>query len=279
MGYRYALASGEAPQVAEAIVDHYRPRFAGDEIPRSLAGRLVSIADKLDTIVGIFAIGQGPTGSADPYALRRSAIGILTMIVEGGVRLDIDEAIAAALAGYGSVLPDLEPGAVGAAVKAFFDGRLSVMLRDRGFAHDEIEAVMAVASADPADTVHRVRALAGFRASDAGRDLAIAFKRAANLADAAAGTAVDTALMGPEELALNEVIEDASELVTRLMRAERDYEGALAALADLRPAVDGFFESVLVMDPDERLRANRLALLNRLVALFSDFADFGKLAG
>ncbi|MBN2846996.1 MAG: glycine--tRNA ligase subunit beta [Coriobacteriia bacterium] len=278
MGMRYALAAGEAPEVAEAIVDHYRPRFAGDDLPRSLAGKLVSIADKLDTIVGIFAIGQGPTGSADPYALRRSAIGILTMIVDGGVRLDIDRAIAAALAGYTGVVPGLDPNAAGATVKAFFDGRLAVMLKDRGFAHDEIDAVMAVASADPADTLRRITALAAFRRSDAGADLSVALKRARNLADASAGIASDSALMGSEERTLDEALESADGKVRSLM-ALHDYEAALAEMAYLRGPVDDFFEGVLVMDPDESLRANRMTLLNRMTALFADFADFGKLAG
>jgi glycyl-tRNA synthetase beta chain len=278
MGMRYALAAGEAPEVAEAIVDHYRPRFAGDDLPRSLAGKLVSISDKLDTIVGIFAIGQGPTGSADPYALRRSAIGILTMIVDGGVRLDIDRAIAAALAGYEGVVPGLDPNAAGAIVKAFFDGRLAVMLKDRGFAHDEIDAVMAVASADPADTLRRITALAAFRQGDAGADLSVALKRARNLADASAGIASDAALMGPEERTLDEALEAADGKVRSLM-ALHDYEAALAEMACLRGPVDDFFEGVLVMDPDESLRANRMTLLNRMTALFADFADFGKLAG
>jgi glycyl-tRNA synthetase beta chain len=279
MGMRYALAADEAPEVAEAIVDHYRPKFAGDELPRSLAGKLVSIADKLDTIVGIFAIGQGPTGSADPYALRRSAIGILTMIVDGGVRLDIDRAISDALTGYVDVVDGLDPNETGPIVKAFFDGRLTVMLRDRGFAHDEIDAVMAVASADPADTLRRTAALAAFRATEAGADLSVAFKRAANLANPDVGAEPDPALMGDEEAALADALDAAYDRVRALMTVEGDYDAALAALADLRAPVDAFFESVLVMDPDERLRANRLTMLNRLTGLFSGFADFGRVAG
>lgn len=279
MGYRYALASGETPEVAEAVVDHYRPRFAGDALPRSLAGKLVSIADKLDTIVGIIAIGQAPTGSADPYALRRFAIGILTMVLDGGVRLDLDRAIEAALCGYAEALPDLDPNEAGAAVKAFFDGRLEVMLRDKGFAYDEVDAVMAVASGDPTDTLRRVHALAGFRTSDAGHDLSIAFKRAANLADADAGTDLDRSIMVADEAALADALAEARARVAPLLGTAHDYEGALAALADLRGPVDAFFDGVLVMDPDEKLRRNRLALLNGLVGLFDGFADFGKLAG
>lgn len=278
MGMRYAQAAGEAEGVAEAIVDHYRPRHAGDSLPRSLAGKLVSIADKLDTIVGIFAIGQGPTGSADPYALRRSAIGILTMMVDGGVRFDLDEAIAVALQGYAGVLQGLDPNEVGAAVKSFFDGRLAVMLKDRGFTYDEVDAVMAVTSADPADTLRRITALAAFRRTEAGADLSVAFRRAANLADPDAGVVTDPMLMGAEEGALDHALVVASSSVGSLMAA-RDYDAALAALADLRTPVDAFFEAVMVMDSDEALRRNRLALLNRLGGLFDGFADFGKLAG
>ena len=278
MGMRYAQAAGEAEGVAEAIVDHYRPRHAGDSLPRSLAGKLVSIADKLDTIVGIFAIGQGPTGSADPYALRRSAIGILTMMVDGGVRFDLDEAIAVALQGYAEALPGLDPNEVGAAVKTFFDGRLAVMLKDRGFTYDEVDAVMAVTSADPADTFRRITALAAFRRTEAGADLSVAFRRAANLADPDAGVVTDPMLMGAEEGALDHALVVASSSVGSLMAA-RDYDAALAALADLRTPVDAFFGAVMVMDSDEALRRNRLALLNRLGGLFDGFADFGKLAG
>ncbi|MDY0340422.1 MAG: glycine--tRNA ligase subunit beta [Coriobacteriia bacterium] len=278
MGMHYARAAGEAEGVVEAIVDHYRPRHAGDSLPRSLAGKLVSISDKLDTIVGIFAIGQGPTGSADPYALRRSAIGILTMMIDGGVRFDLDRVIAAALAGYDSTLPELDPNEVGATVKSFFDARLAVMLRDRGFAHDEVDAVMAVTSADPADTLRRITALAAFRRTESGADLSVAFRRAANLADPDAGTVTDALLMGAEEGDLDQALVLASQNAGRLMAAG-DYDAALAGLAGLRTPVDAFFESVMVMDTDEALRRNRLALLNRLGGLFDGFADFGKLAG
>ena len=279
MGMRYALAAGEAPEVATAIVDHYRPRFAGDQLPSGMAGKLVSIADKLDTIVGIFAIGQAPTGSADPYALRRSAIGILTMALDGGIALDLDRAIADALTGYDGVVTGLDPNAVGAAIKAFLEGRLSVMLKDRGYAHDEVEAVMSVASGYPGDTLSRVAALSAFRATEAGADLAIAFRRAANLADPTAGDSPDAALMTPEESALADALDTAYARRDEHMGAGGGYDAVLAELADLRGPVDAFFESVLVMDPDEALRANRLALLNRLTGLFADFADFGRLGG
>ncbi len=279
MGRYYALASGEADGVADAVVDHYRPRFAGDAVPRSLAGMLVSAADKLDTIAGIFAIGQAPTGSADPYALRRFAIGILTMMVDGGLAITLDESIAAALAGYVDVLPEMDVEKVGAEIKAFFLGRLEGMLRDRGNAYDTVAAVLATAGDDPADALARAAALTGVRAeADAIEDLSVAFARARNLSKPELGTAADTSLMGDVEAALAAAL-DTAEGAAKAALARTDYTGALRVLAELRPQIDAFFDGVLVMDPDEAVRTMRLQLLNRFVALFSAFADFGALAG
>lgn len=279
MGYHYAIAAGEAEQVAEAIVDHYRPRFAGDELPRSLAGKLVSAADKLDTIGGIFGIGQAPTGSADPYALRRGAIGIIAMVLDGGVRLKLDDAIAAALAGYATTLPDLDVQATGSAVKDFFIGRLDGVLRDRGHAYDTVQAVLAVSADDPADALSRCEALTSFRAaSDDMEDLSIAFTRAKNLARSELGTDADVALMGIEEARLADALTEAEQASTEAF-AVGDYMTVLGVLARLRGPIDAFFDSVLVMDLDEKLRDNRLRLLNRFVALFIGFADFSILAG
>ncbi len=279
MGRYYAIASGEAEGVADAIVDHYRPRFAGDALPRSVAGMLVSAADKLDTIAGIFAIGQAPTGSADPYALRRFAIGILTMMIDGGLAITLDESIAAALAGYAGVLPGMDVQKVGAEVKSFFLGRLEGMLRDRGHAYDTVAAVLASTGDDPADALARAAALTDVRAeADAIEDLSVAFARARNLSKPELGTAADAALMGDVESALSSALDDA-EGAARDAMARADYTGALRILAQLRPQIDAFFDGVLVMDPDEAVRAMRLQLLNRFVALFSAFADFGALAG
>ncbi|MDI6902016.1 MAG: glycine--tRNA ligase subunit beta [Anaerosomatales bacterium] len=279
MGYHYALASGESEAVAEAIVDHYKPRFAGDALPRSTAGKLVSIADKLDTIAGIFAIGQAPTGSADPYALRRGAIGILAMALDGGVRIDLVESIAAALAGYDGVVPGLDPGDVGPAVREFFLGRLEGVLKERGHAYDTVAAVLAVCGDDPADALARAEALTAFRAaSDAMEDLSVAFTRAKNLAQPDLGTGADPALMGVEEAELADALSAAEQTAGEALRIG-DYTTALGTLAQLRGPIDAFFDAVLVMDPDEALRANRLRLLNRFVALFTAYADFSKLAG
>jgi len=278
MGRYYALAAGEDPAVADAIVGHYRPRFAGDELPASAPGMLVSAADKLDTMCGIFAIGQGPTGSADPYALRRGAIGLLAMMLDGGLKLTLTESVASALAGYRLALPNLDKQEVGDAVVAFLTGRLETILKDRGSEYDIVAAVLASASDDPADAAARCEALTAFRRTDAGADLLVAFKRAANLADATVGAAPAPELMGAEETALHDAIVGTEAQVHTLV-ADRLYNEALGALAGLRAPVDTFFEKVLVMDPDEALRTNRMRLLNRALGLFAGFADLSKLEG
>jgi glycyl-tRNA synthetase beta chain len=279
MGRYYALASGEAEGVAEAILDHYRPRFAGDTLPSSLAGKLVSAADKFDTIAGIFAIGQAPTGSADPYALRRFAIGIITMMVDGGLNITLDESIASALAGYTDVLPALDVEKVGTEIKAFFLGRLEGMLRDRGHAYDTVAAVLATVGDDPAGALARAEALTAVRAeADAIEDLSVAFARASKLGKPELGCEADTALMGEVEAALSSALETAEDAAREAMQRE-DYAGALRVLAELRPHIDAFFDGVLVMDPDEAVRTMRLQLLNRFVSLFASYADFGALAG
>lgn len=285
MGRYYALASGETDAVAEAILQHYQPRFAGDSLPASVPGMLASAADKLDTIVGIFAIGQAPTGSADPYALRRGAIGILTMILEGGLRIDLTAAISAALEGFEGSLEGLAPNTVGEAVRGFFVGRLEVIMRDRSIEPDVVDAVMSAALRhtgevfDPADIMRRAVSLSAFRASEAGADLAVAFKRAANLCKPELGTAVDRATLAEEaESTLFEALDNTAAAVTVRMTAS-DYEGALALLSGLREPIDTFFDEVLVMAEDEAVRTNRLRLLNGLVGLFEDFADFTRLAG
>ncbi|MDO8915547.1 MAG: glycine--tRNA ligase subunit beta [Coriobacteriia bacterium] len=278
MGRYYALAAGEDASVADAIVEHYRPRFAGDAVPGSVPGMLVSAADKLDTMCGIFGIGQAPTGSGDPYALRRGAIGILSMVLDGGLRLQLTESIAAALAGYETILPNLSKDEVGEAVASFLKGRLENMLRDRGHAYDIVAAVLDLASDDPGDTLARCEALTAFRTTQAGADLLVAFKRASNLADASRGAAPDPAIMGDEERALYEALLVIEAEFAELVRVGL-YGQALGALAGLRAPVDTFFERVLVMDPDEAVRDNRLRLLNRVVALFDTFAALSQLAG
>lgn len=280
MGRYYALAAGESDQVATAIREHYRPRFAGDVAPSTVAGMLVSAADKLDTMVGIFAIGQGPTGSADPYAVRRGAIGILAMVLDAGLNLTVTEALRAALAGFDGVIPGLDADAVGAQVAEFINGRLDTILHDRGHAYDTVDAVLTVASDDPADALRRCTALteARVRQPDVFEDLSIAFTRARNLSRLELGVECDIAIMTAEERALADALSFAETAAGAAFDA-RDYAGVLGVLASMRGPIDVFFDTVLVMDPDEALRDNRLRLLNRFVAVFARFADFGRMAG
>lgn len=279
MGRYYALASGESEEVATAVVEHYQPRFAGDAVPSTVAGMLVSAADKLDTMVGIFAIGQAPTGSADPYALRRGAIGILTMVLEGGLRIRLDEAIGAALAGYEGSLAGLDGPEVGRAVHEFLLGRLETILRDRGHAYDTVAAVLATSGDDPLDALKRCEALTNARATagETFADLSVAFTRARNLSKPGLGTDTDASIMGTEETALADALA-AAEADAATSFAAGDYDSVLGVLADLRGPIDTFFDKVLVMDTDEKLRDNRLKLLNRFVALFERFADLSRIA-
>lgn len=277
MGRYYALAAGEEPGVAHAIEEHYRPRFSGDALPASLAGRIVSIADKTDTICGIFAAGMAPKGSADPFALRRGAIGVLQMMLDG-TAVTLDELIAEALAPLAGAL-EFDVEATGTAVRDFFVTRLEKILRDRGHAYDTVDAVLAVAADDPADALARCEALTFFReSSDAMEDLSVAYTRAKNLAKPELGTATDATLMGGEEGALAAALDDAERTTGSLME-QCAYSAVLEAFSGLRAPIDSFFDAVLVMDPDPALRDNRLRLLNRFVAVFGAYADFSRLAG
>jgi glycyl-tRNA synthetase beta chain len=276
MGRYYAIESGETQAVADAILEHYQPRFAGDAPPASEPGRYVSVADKLDTIVGIFAVGMPPTGSADPYALRRGAIGIIAIILDG-LPVTLDDAIAAALEGYEDSL-DPDVAEVGAAVKEFIIGRLEGVLRDQGHAYDTVAAVLAVAGDDPADALARCEALTDFRAqAEEVDDLSTAFSRAKNLADPSLGVDADPSLMGTEEAQLADAMSEAEQASEASLGAG-DYAAALGVLARLRGPIDAFFEEVLVMDEDMALRENRLRQLNRFVGLFENIADFSKLS-
>ena len=278
MGRYYALAAGETDQVAQAIADHYRPRFAGDDTPESMVGKVVACADKLDTICGLFAVGQGPTGSSDPFALRRSAIGILAM-VEDGLDVSLVDAIDASLDIYEANGLEFDRAAVRAEVIDFFITRTKVMLRDGGCEADTIEAVLTTGVEEPAVVAARARALESARKHDneTFEDLATAYARANNLRNEEAGAEVAGNLLGAEEKALNDAVNKAEASVTDALASD-DYPQALAQLAALRAPIDSFFENVMVMDDDEALRANRMALLNRFVSVFANVADFGKMA-
>ena len=278
MGSYYAAAAGETDQVAHAIADHYRPRFAGDELPATTVGKVVAMADKLDTICGLFAVDQGPTGSSDPFALRRAALGIIA-ILEDGLPVSLMGAIDRALDSYESEGLSFDRAAVRAAVIEFFVTRTRVMLRDSGCESDAIDAVLAAGVAEPAEILRRVRSLEDARnnAPDTFNDLATAYARANNLRDASLGTEVDEGLINEVEHALFCAVVQAEGRVARALEAD-DYQAALSELAGLRKPVDMFFERIMVMDEDQKLRENRLRLLNRFVGVFQGVADFGKMA-
>lgn len=278
MGSYYATASGENDQVAQAIADHYRPRFAGDEPPVSCVGKIVAVSDKLDTICGLFAVGQGPTGSSDPFALRRGAIGIVAML-EGGLPISLGRAIDASLETYQHAGIDFDFAEVRALVADFFVTRTKVMLRDSGISPDAIDAVLAAGVQEPVQVIARTRALESARSHEPETfdDLATAYARANNLRDAALGNMVDGTLAGSAELVLLAAVDEVEARVA-IALASDDYAAALAALAALRGPIDTFFADVLIMDKDANVRENRLRLLNRFVDVFANVADFGKMA-
>ena len=278
MGSYYAAASGETPQVAQAIGQHYQPRFAGDALPDTTVGKLVALADKLDTICGLFAVGQGPTGSSDPFALRRSAIGIVNML-ETGLAISLAAAIDESLASFAAQGVAFDAAAVRAEVVDFFVTRTKVMLRDGGVNADTIDAVLAAGVEEPAVISQRAHALEDARANDAETfdNLATAYARANNLRKPELGEDVDDALLTEPERALAGAVATAEQAVASALASD-DFAAALSQLAALRAPIDGFFADVMVMDEDAALRDNRLRLLNRFVAVFANVADFGKMA-
>ena len=278
MGGYYAAAAGEPAEVSEAIRDQYRPRFAGDELPAGPVGIAVAVADKLDTICGMFAIEQPPTGSSDPFAVRRSAIGVIAMLRQAG-QGSLDALIDASLDASAAQGLVFDRAKTAEGVRSFFEGRLAAIARDEGVSPDTIEAVSAAGVIDPAEFMLRAHALEDARTNDPELfdDLATAYARAAHLGDAKLGTEVDGAFLGEAEQALLSAVDAASATVSEKLSAGA-YAEALAALAALREPIDRFFTDVLVMDDDPKVRDNRLRLLNRFASVFGDVADIGALA-
>ena len=278
MGGYYAEAAGEAPEVCAAIREHYRPRFAGDELPSGVCGKCVAVADKLDTCCGIFAIDEPPTGSSDPYAVRRAAIGIIAML-RTLPSVSLKTLIAESLAAYAEQGLVFDREAVAQKVEQFFSGRLKSIARDEGVRLDSIEAVSAVGVIDPAEFIARARALDSARAEqpELFEALAGAFTRAHNLADASLGCEVDTSILGDSELALLSACEVGEEKVASAL-AQKDFDAACSALAALKEPIDRFFDDVLVMDEHDDVRENRLRLLNRFASVFAGVADVSALS-
>lgn len=280
MGSYYAAASGETAQVAQAIEQHYRPRFAGDEAPDTVVGKIVAIADKLDTVCGLFAVGQGPTGSSDPFALRRSAIGIVAMLSgKDAVEVSLVAAIDAALASYARQGIEFDTDAVRRDVIEFFITRTKVMMRDAGNNIDAIDAVLSAGIQEPVELINRVSALEAARSEqpEVFEDLATAYARANNLCDSKLGTEVNEGLLSEVEQALVSAVGQAESNVASALE-NNNYAAALSELAALRKPIDLFFENTMVMDEDQTLRENRLRLLNSFVAVFANVADFALLS-
>jgi glycyl-tRNA synthetase beta chain len=275
MGGYYAAAQGETPAVSEAVGDHYRPQGPGDSVPTAPVSLAVALADKLDTLVGFFSICQAPTGSRDPFALRRAALGVIRLILENGLRVRLGGLIAKAQESYESPA---------AGLLAFFDDRLKVSLRDAGKRSDLVDAVFALGDDDLVRVTRRVDTLGAFLATDDGANLLAGFKRASNIlaAEARKGALPD----GPpvrietpqEERDLFDALAAEAPRIDAALAAE-DVSAALTALAGLRTSVDAFFEKVLINADDPAVRANRLRLLVAVREEARKVADFSRVSG
>ena len=274
VGGLYAKAQGLPQAVCDAIYDQYRPMSMEDRIPRTIEGQLLAIADKADTIAGMFGLGMEPTGSKDPFALRRAANGIVKILAEGSLPLTVADVLGA------TQVNDLDAGKL----SAFFWERVQFYLSEaKGQAYDVVSAVLRVTWGDVRDDVARAEAVTVVRDSDDFAAVSAAFKRMKNILAQAeekgieAHSVVDDGLL--KDAAERELSSSAAGLVARVdaLRAEKSYARALETIATLRPQVDAFFDAVMVMDPDEALRGNRLALLQKVLGDFSGIADFAEI--
>ncbi|AWV18360.1 glycine--tRNA ligase subunit beta [Methylobacterium sp. XJLW] len=284
MGRKYAALQGEHESVCAAIEEHYKPLGPSDRVPSDPVSIAVALADKLDTLVGFWAIDEKPTGSKDPFALRRAALGVIRLILDRGLRLRLLEQVGAADRGLAG-----RAGADAGDLLGFFADRLKVYLRDQGARHDLIDAVFALPGQDDLlMVVRRVEALGQFLDTEDGKNLLAGYKRAANILrieekkdGRAYDAAPDAALAAagePAERALAEALAKARETASAAV-AREDFAGAMQALSTLRAPVDAFFQDVTVNAPDPKLRENRLALLNALRAATREVAEFAKIEG
>jgi glycyl-tRNA synthetase beta chain len=275
MGRQYALLSGESPQVADAVAEHYLPRFAGDALPQTLEGMCVGIADRIDSIAGCFSAGLIPSGSEDPYGLRRQSIAVLTMLFDRSKHLSLAALVAEACKGFGLKADAAKK--VNAEVLDFLRQRLAGMLTGEGIRSDVVDAALSVSFEDPLVAKEKVRALDGWRGSEDYQPLVTALKRAGNIVPKDfRGTVKKTLLKDEAEKALAEAFGEIKDRVQEKTKT-LDFRGALADIASLRRPVDAFFDKVMVMDKDEAVKNNRLALLAGITGLFSAIADFSRL--
>ena len=287
VGGLYARAQGEPDEIAWAVYDHYKPVGLDDPLPRNLTGCGVALADKLDSLVAFFAVGAVPTGSSDPFALRRAAQGIVKIILERKLPMSLSAAISAAAKALKEHAPKIEATeAVQKQVLNFLLERAKFLLREKGgFAYDEINAAFAAGADDLVDAADRVAAVKAIRNMKNFVPLAASFKRIRNILEKSAGgsdrdhaTVSAELLWEPAERELHAAAQRIGE-VARAKKKNRKYREALEAVSELRPAIDAFFDKVLVMVEDKNVRANRIALLGNLLKEFSTVADFSELGG
>jgi glycyl-tRNA synthetase beta chain len=279
MGGHYARLEGEPAAVADAIEDHYKPIGAAEEMPRGDLGALVGLADRLHQLVGILGVGEKATGGADPFGLRRAALGVVRIVLDRGYHLSLRDAVRTAVAALDGVKLALDPQRLEDAALDFVRGRVKALWSE-GAPADLVDAVLAAGMDDLADARKRLDALAEVKARPDFVPLAVAFKRVANIQEKAQGTGAATVdaelLREAAERDLHAALERV-EAEAKDLRAARDYAATLRAVAGLGPAVDRFFDEVLVMAEEPALRANRLGLMRRVGALFADVADFRKI--
>ncbi len=269
MGEKYALAQGEDAAVAAGIREHYKPRFAGDSVPGTVEGTVVSLADKLDTLVGYFAIGSMPTGSQDPFALRRQAQGIVQILLQGGYDVPLKSLIRAAEDAYTNLSLGEDKGR---ALLEFFLARLRVLFIDQGYAYDVIDAVMASGDDRVQNLLRKVQALTKYAKDGGFQDLMTGFERVANLATKYDEQSLDPGAFTPADQKFHQALQELDQ-ASQAFVTGRDYDSVLQGLAQFRVVVDQFFAAVMIMDPDLAVRGNRLALLDKALGLYSLCGD------
>ncbi|HHY14482.1 MAG TPA: glycine--tRNA ligase subunit beta [Firmicutes bacterium] len=275
MGEKYALLQGEPESVAAGIREHYQPRFAADDLPLTAEGIVVSLADKIDTLVGYFALGKIPTGSQDPFALRRQAQGVVQILLQGGYALSLQELLELAGPGYEAVGVVFGDEAA-RSLRDFLLARLRVFLLEQGYRYDLVDAVIASEDDRPSELRRAVQALTEFIDSEGGTDLMIGFERIVNLAAKAERQQLNRAVFQTADSEFFQALSDAADRCRSKLDAG-DYHGYLRELAALRAPIDRFFTDVMIMDSDSQVRSNRLGLLQKALKLYTSYGDFNQI--